>query len=1214
MTQPSKQSGILVAYCLCLCLCIGFGILLHGKPSFAANSHLADFPFAQSYFEQVGNADAVSGGVVTAIAQDKKGFLWLATQKGLLRYDGYRLRQFVNERSDPQSIPGDYVQALWPAPDGRLFVGTYTAGLAIYDPATERFDKLQHENDNPNSLVNNQIWSLAGDANGGVWIGTDQGLDYLPAKSKVMRHLRHDAKNARSLSDDRVRSLLIDGNARLWVGSVRGLQRLASDGNSFEVLNLAELADKEITSLMQAQDGKIWLGTREHGAAWLAPNSLALHWVQIAPDNLNKQGARYIHAIAQSADGRIWLGSFGGGIDIVSAKDGQLLEQVRHDAAIAASLSHDNIGALLADQSGLMWVGTWGAGLQKHDARNSAFRTVRYSPTNTTGLSQSDVRSVLELANGTIAVGTHSNGIDLFHRQRGLIGGYRPSSNAAQSALPNNPSGLPAAAINALVEDKKNTLWAATQQSGVLRLSLNSTAWQASRGLPDVYVRRLLLARDGSVWAGTRSGVARWRGEQFEALPAANGKAMQSFVTALAEDQQGRMWIGTVAGLWVVEPGENHLRPVPHGVGKSLTSDVINGVLCDKKGQIWVGTDQDLERLISWDGQQAEFEHISALTKQSKLGAGNLLEDEEGRLWNSEYLYDPVRKVVHRLQRFDGIDIGTGWLGSYGRTRDGVLLYGGTAGLLVVRPALFQAWQYRAPLAATALVLSGQSRAAPKELSLDASQRDFSLEFAALDFSSPQKTRYRYRLHPYDKKWITVDFEHRSAHYGNLAPGSYTLQLSASDRAGEFAEASWSMPIKVLPAWWQTMWFRAAALLLILGSLYCAYRWRVASLQARAAFLEKLVAARTADISQAHAELASTHQKLATSHEELANSHQHLQHTQAQLIQSEKRASLGQLVANVAHEINTPIGAVKASADNIAQASLTLLSDLPRLFQLLTPEEAELFHRLVARVQQSETLLSSREERALRREVSAFLQQHALSSADTANNADHAATLVQLHAHTALQEFLPLLRHAQLDFILRCAYGVALIANNTHNISTALARVSKIIYALNSFTQRSPHGQMILADVRLSLETVLTIYQSQIRQGIELVRKFSDIPAIYCWPDELAQVWTNLIHNALQAMQGQHHEGRLTIEVRQTDSGVLVAITDNGCGIASNIREQIFQPFFTTRPAGEGSGLGLDIAQKIVHKHGGRIEVESELGQGSTFSVYLPFGQAPSDT
>ena len=157
---------------------------------------------------------------------------------------------------------------------------------------------------------------------------------------------------------------------------------------------------------------------------------------------------------------------------------------------------------------------------------------------------------------------------------------------------------------------------------------------------------------------------------------------------------------------------------------------------------------------------------------------------------------------------------------------------------------------------------------------------------------------------------------------------------------------------------------------------------------------------------------------------------------------------------------------------------------------------------------------------------------------------------------------------------------------------------------------------MILADVRLGVETVLTIYQSQIRHGIELVRKFSDVPAIYCWPDELAQVWTNLIHNALQAMQameGMLDKGRLTIEVSQTADGVLVAISDNGCGIASDIREQIFQPFFTTRAAGEGSGLGLDIAQKIVHKHGGRIEVHSVLGQGSTFSVYLPFGQAASN-
>ncbi len=1184
-------------------------LLLALSQPLRAEASPPDFPFAESFFENVGNNDSVPSGVVTALAQDASGFLWIATQSGLVRYDGYRLRSFLNARDNPHSLAGDYVQALLPLADGRVFVGTYTAGLSIYDPASGRFQNLQHDHKQPTSLVNNQIWALAEAGEGAVWIGTDQGLDFLPANSKTFRHLRPEPNKPTSLRDERVRSLLRDRAGRLWVGTVSGLQRLSSDGASFEILPLDELRDKEITIMLEAKDGKLWLGTREHGAAWLENDKQGqphLHWLHTASElaEAGNIGQRYIHAMAQSSDGRIWLGSFGAGIEIVSPQDGHLLERVRHDASIPTSLGRDNLGALLVDRSGLMWLGTWGGGLQKHDARHTAFRTVRASPTWPLGLSHADVHSVLELANGQILVGTNGNGIDIFDRQRGLHAGYRPTSASSEPSVA-RPSGLPVAAIYAMLETKDGTIWAATQQSGVLRLAPKSDRWQSSNGLPDVYVRRLMLARDGTVWAGTRSGLARWRGDRFESVPGPDGRPLQTFVTALEEDAQGRIWAGSVAGLWVLESGTTNLRAVLHDakLSKSLSSDSIGGLLVDKQGQLWVSTEQDLDRLLQWDGKLAEFEHLSDVLQQNKLGAGNLLEDRQGRLWTNEYMYDPTTRQLHRMQRVDGIDIGAGWLGSYGSTSDGLLMYGGTQGLLVIRPEQFQPWQYRPPVVATNLVLNGQPHAITKQLTLEASQRDFSLEFAALDFSNPQKIRYRYRLQGYDNNWLDVDYEHRSANYGNLAPGNYRLQLMASNRVGQFGEPGWEMAITVLPAWWQSVWFIVLAVVLAVSSLYGAYRWRVARLQtrlqARAAYLEKQVEARTADISRAH-------QELATSHDELASAHQYLQNTQAQLIQSEKMASLGQLVANVAHEINTPIGAVKASANNIAQATSSLLFDLPRLFHMLSEEEARLFRSLVLCAEKApEQLLSSREERAVRREVSSFMQLHGM-----VEDLNIAAMLVQLHAQESLPEFLPLLRHPQLQFILQCAYGVALVTNNTSNISSAVARISKIVFALNSFTQRSQHGNKVLFDVREGLESVLTIYQSQLRQGIELVRQYGEVPSIYCLPDELVQVWVNLIHNALQAIQSTQNKGRLSLAVSSTADWLIVEISDNGCGIAEELREKIFQPFFTTRPAGEGSGLGLDIAQKIVAAHGGRIEVRSKLGEGSTFVVYLPLGAA----
>ena len=216
---------------------------------------------------------------------------------------------------------------------------------------------------------------------------------------------------------------------------------------------------------------------------------------------------------------------------------------------------------------------------------------------------------------------------------------------------------------------------------------------------------------------------------------------------------------------------------------------------------------------------------------------------------------------------------------------------------------------------------------------------------------------------------------------------------------------------------------------------------------------------------------------------------------------------------------------------------------------------------------------------------------------------------MQLQAHADLDAVLPLLRHPEADAILDTAYGIATITTNADNINTAVDRVAKIIFALKSFSRFGGAQVWAEADLRDGLETVLTIYQNQIKSGVDLVRAYGDVPPVRCLPDELNQVWTNLVHNALQAMD---HRGTLTIGLRRDGDDVRVSVTDTGCGIPDAIRARIFDPFFTTKPAGEGTGLGLDIVRKIVEKHGGRIDVESEVGRGSTFTVALPIagGQA----
>jgi signal transduction histidine kinase len=257
---------------------------------------------------------------------------------------------------------------------------------------------------------------------------------------------------------------------------------------------------------------------------------------------------------------------------------------------------------------------------------------------------------------------------------------------------------------------------------------------------------------------------------------------------------------------------------------------------------------------------------------------------------------------------------------------------------------------------------------------------------------------------------------------------------------------------------------------------------------------------------------------------------------------------------------------------------------------------------LLEQVRKPRPLLSSREERAVRREVAAILQSEGIS--DPEHRAD---VLVQMGAQHSVEQHLGLLRHTHCDKMLQTASNIATVIDSTNNINAAVERVAKIVFALKSFSRADSSGEMVDANIRDGLDTVLTIYQNQIRHGVDLVRHYAEVPLLRCLPDQLNQVWTNLIHNSLQAMK---HKGCLTVDIAQQGQELVVSIGDSGCGIPQAIRDRIFEPFFTTKPTGEGSGLGLDIVKKIVDKHKGRITVSSELGVGTTFSVYLPLDRA----
>lgn len=329
--------------------------------------------------------------------------------------------------------------------------------------------------------------------------------------------------------------------------------------------------------------------------------------------------------------------------------------------------------------------------------------------------------------------------------------------------------------------------------------------------------------------------------------------------------------------------------------------------------------------------------------------------------------------------------------------------------------------------------------------------------------------------------------------------------------------------------------------------------------------------------------------------QELSEALNYLQATQNELIQSEKMAALGQLVAGVAHELNTPLGAIRSSAGNMTKFLGQTLSNLPSLFQSLSRAEAEMFFLLLNKSLEKDMSLTAKEERKLKRSLISELEDQDIDDAD-----DIADTLVDMGIYEA-EEFLSLLQNSDRHSILEMAYKLSEIQRGTQTINTATDRASKVVFALKNYARYDSSEAMIQSDIVDGIETVLTLYQNNIKHGVEVLRNFQKIEPILCYADQLNQVWTNLIHNALQAM---NNKGTLTIDILQDGNYVKVAVTDSGQGIPAEVIPRIFEPFFTTKPPGEGSGLGLDIVKKIIEKHHGKIEVKSVPGK-TTFTVFL---------
>ncbi|MDM4768461.1 ligand-binding sensor domain-containing diguanylate cyclase [Pelomonas sp. SE-A7] len=768
----------------------------------------------------------VPQNTVPMLAQDQAGFIWVATSTGLTRYDGYRLRPIEQAGETRTQRNLGWVRALAPTLDGRMWIGTEFMGLMAYDPEqdrVERFGGLKGA-----AGPHSPIRALADDGKGSVWVGTmGQGLvRYRQAER------RFEAQDLRwqDEAEARVLALRVARDGTVWVGHWRGLSRL--EGKSWRpVAGFA--GDATVQALAEASDGRLWLGTLDGRLGVVEQNHV--RWVQ----DLKTP----IQALAEADEGRLWVGSKTG-LLWVDMASGHIELRLQHDPRHRTGLAGNDISALLRDRSGALWVSGYGLGLQRHQ-QHPALAVRGPDEDLNSPLTEIDVRALLTLKNGEVLAPTQKGAVVRLDGRPGaelaLLGVWPRERNSVVESLAQAPDGSLWMASAGLLEHR-------TAEGRLLR------SWPLDGGR----AQRLLLRASGEIWLGMQEGLYRLAGPEAKALERvhpASGAPLHGGIYALIEEpSSGRLWVGGQQGLFRERDGP--LEPVQQAPGDTLGSPVVMALLLARDGTLWVDTPAaGLHRLIGWDlGGRARFERIGERHGTEGVFGGNLHEDAQGRIWSQLNVYDPKADRLDSFGPAEGADFGTFWFFASTRLPDGALVFGGSRGLLRIRPELYSLNTGTVPLVISALRADGQPfhpESLQNGVLLPAGTRTLGIEFAGLDYADPGRLRYQYRLRGLDTHWTQADGSSRSPSFGPLKPGDYVLQVRAAPQASTGRVAELELPVKLLPLWWQTLWAQLAGALLFIFGIAGWIRWRTRQLRRRESELQALVDARTAELREA---------------------------------------------------------------------------------------------------------------------------------------------------------------------------------------------------------------------------------------------------------------------------------------------------------------------------------------------------------------------------
>lgn len=908
------------------------GALLLAILCWQGHATAASPPASTLRFEQLSVGDGLAQESVLAIVQDHDGFMWLGSQTGLSRFDGYKVTIYRNVVGDARTLVNNWVRVLHLDRKGRLWIGT-DGGLDRYEPATRSFTHFTPKESARRGNGNRHVRAIVDDGKNGLWLATGDGLQHFDMDTGNFVSWHHQERDPTSLADDQVNALALDETGRLWIGTKSGLDSLAAGAHAF-THHVGGVSNGAIYALLADHKGRVWVG----GLHGLASRTID----DRGPPRLfgESEGLQpgEIATLYREANGQLWAGSQEAGVYRWDEAR-QHFDNFSHHITDPHSLADNHVSALYRDRVGTFWVGTWYAGVSRVDLGSGGFARLVRQADSVPALADNKVRAILGGDDGQLWLGTE-NGLHRFDPARGVLDSYH--HDAA------DPNSLIDRTATALARDQQGRLWIGSR-AGITRFDPVTRTFLRLVLVPGDaeanYVRGLLVDRAGILWVTSRGGLHRVDPRTLAITtyrhdPAKSTSLADNTTRPLLEDRQGRLWIGTFDGLDLLDRASGrfrHFRNDPVDPG-SISHDEVHDLLEDRKGNLWVGTAVGLNRVLVGADGTVRFARYTTRDGMADDAVATVQEDLDGRLWISSTSgltrFEPDTGRWRTYSASDGMIEGAYFDGAGWVSPDGTLYFGGFNGMTAFNPrdihdnlvaprAVITGFQiFNEPIEVVKPQLLSGPIESTSAITLTAADSVFSLEFSALHYAAPQRNRFAYKLDGFDQDWVSTTAAKRFATYTNLDPGHYVFKVRAANKDGVWSDNAATLAITILPPYYKTWWFRLAIVLLAAGGFYWSMRARVDRLRRQKERLERQVSARTREIELQNRqlerqtlELVAQERRVRRNTDQLAQANRALQENEERLNLAKEKAEdatrqKSEFLANMSHEMRTPLAGV----------------------------------------------------------------------------------------------------------------------------------------------------------------------------------------------------------------------------------------------------------------------------------------------------------------